>query len=686
MEGPSGITTVFSPLESLPNELLDSILDFIVNHDHSVNAISCVNRFDYTPLSRLSQCSRCLYRRIGPVLYGTQDARNIALRYGCKKGNLKTIRKTVSQGARAGTVLMRVPQNTYAINRGYSVEFREILSLHFTLKARKLDAFKLLLELGAGVGPHDCTNKELRESQLKVFGQKLSHPRNVKFLEAIIEASKPTPDFSDSIDSPPQSYVIARALLFPDIVGWGSPQLLKKLLDNGAEINHAVLCKTNLGKELLPPLSAAALRGDSQIFHLLVARGAKVTVDSSEIKPHAKYVQMPSIMAARFMAKHHDTSTLQACVDAGVDINRPCHVDPDPGHPEAKHVCTTPLLTYLDSIESWDIPATARASTGLRPIDGVNYLIYTLGAKVQSPVMRLFKQRYSNRDQELHDRTFAGVPSPVELLLVKWGIESLEKPEFFSLIEFLIKHGGVGSDPARVLVRFEGQNKPSSGVDVEGLWQRFLTLLEPQLLELSQASKNALLRRVIVDKVGMRRRVAHPSNWVKVCAIGRASIDAIIRAGADINDISPPDMRTPLHEAVSWFIHTDCLTEESMHDHEATYSCPHTEEMAKTFGNFLSFLVSCGADPLKEDTNQYREEKTVFDTLLSPMKAGRIKFVGGTTERGLMHLVAKIRGTTEVTEYTGERKPYNTRFWLGGFRSRNWWPRDECSVVTEADT
>lgn len=151
----------------------------------------------------------------------------------------------------------------------------------------------------------------------------------------------------------------------------------------------------------------------------------------------------------------------------------------------------------------------------------------------------------------------------------------------------------------------------------------------------------------------------------------------MVRAGADINDIvvasdtNPhPAMKTPLHQLISSFVHTDCLTEDFLHDHPKGHACSYTTDVVESLGDFLAFLVSEGTDPLVEDSNKYHEdEKTAIDTLLSPMKSGRIANEGGTVEKGLMHLVARLQGASKVFDYTGVRKPYEEQFW------RSWRPR-----------
>ncbi|KAH7082822.1 hypothetical protein BKA63DRAFT_583954 [Paraphoma chrysanthemicola] len=669
-----------SPLEALPAEILDSILEYLINHD--IGTLRDCNHLDCMSLSRLSQCSHFLNHRLEHLLYGTLDARNAALRYGCMTGNLHAIQKAASCGANS-SVVQRYTLNNAVVHAEQATGYREVSSLQLALKAGQLEAFNLLLDLGAGFTPDDYSSITISNSQLKTFAQRLAEPSNVAFLKTFMEARAETPYWKDDRrDNHSQALAVVKKIPFPHVVRWASPTILGTLLNNGASLDQVTaLSHVDMTgkKQPLTPLSAACLRGDVEVFNLLVARGAHVDIeDSLHSKYPANYTHIPIFMAARYMGAEGSTDMLDACIAAGADVNRPCHINKVPStdeytQPEPQHVCTTPLLEYLESIKSWNIASFSFIKLHLTPYEGIAHFLYTLGANVPSPVAPLVKRETSNNDRELHERTFGGFPSPVELLLAKWGIKSLAIPEFFSVIKLLVEHGGTGSDLGKMLVRFEGQNEPSGSniVDMEGLWQQFLALLLPRLKLLDQVSKNALLRRVIVDKAAMRHRIAHPSRWVKVRAIGRASIRILLDAGADINDIvvacdtNPiPSTKTALHQLISSFVHTDCLTEDFLHDHPQGHVCPYTADVVESFGDFLTFLIKEGADPLIEDTSKYRgDERTAIDTLLSPIKGGRIERKRGTVENGLMNLVSRLQGANQVIDYTGDRKPYDERGW-----------------------
>ncbi|KAK7974498.1 hypothetical protein PG989_016346 [Apiospora arundinis] len=700
-----------SHFEALPNEILDSILEYLINH--RLGGLRICAHLDCLSLARLSQCSQFLNRRLEPVLYGTHDARHAALRNGCVTGNLHAIRKAAACGANPG-VLRRYITSTGApvhrvVHADYEAIHREYSSLQMVLKARQLDAFNLLLELGAGFKLGDYSDDKILNSQLKTFAEKLAEVRNVEFLKAFVAARADTPYWPDNRkETYSQAEAVLSRLPFPDVVRWASPALLETLLDNGAQLNQAVQTSFRVepGKRRpMTPLGAACLRGDAEVFRLLVARGAHVNIDDTLRSKYANdYTHIPILVAVHYLVDTGDSSMLDACVAAGADVNLPCHRRPAPPpkvtyfmtEPPPVHTCTTPLLLYLRLVKSWDM-ASSDDSGPRHPTlaEGVAHFIHDLGANAPSPVAPPIERGYNNSTQDLHDRNFEGIPSAVELLVVKWGIKSLANPEFFSLIKFLVQHGGTGPDLARLLVRTDGDNetpsddgKNNSVLDIVGLWEQFLGLLQPQLEALDQPAKDNLLHRVIVDKGTLRHRVTHPSVWVKVRAVGRASIRALLRAGANINHTAGkptdgyPARTTPLHEVVSCFVHTDCLVEDHLHNHPADHGdCPYTRDVVESFGDFLAFLVSEGADPLARDPRDYRSEKTAVDTLLLPMRQGRIKHRGGAVEQGLLSFVARLQGTDPVAEYTGDdRKPYDKDSDLWMVYCRWSYIRGDCAV------
>lgn len=94
-------------------------------------------------------------------------------------------------------------------------------------------------------------------------------------------------------------------------------------------------------------------------------------------------------------------------------------------------------------------------------------------------------------------------------MLQRHGIRSLAITELFRAIDFLVENGALSrpSDMARLLVRIGEQDDDESSPDLNRLelWQRFLGLISRQLADFRQAIKDKILRRVIIDRVRLRR-------------------------------------------------------------------------------------------------------------------------------------------------------------------------------------
>lgn len=765
-----------SPLEALPDELLDSILEHLIDHD--IGKLRACDHMVCTTLARLSQCSRFLHRRVEPLLYKTYDSHKAILQYGCSTGNLHAIRKAAACGFKLSVVQRYVLNKHTVVCPHPEANEREKSSLGVAMEAGQFAAYKLLLDLGVGLSAHDYPGRKrvpINTYQLHAFTWMLSQPENIRFLETFVEARAKTPYLKDNRKNTcSQVHAMISILDLAYVVHWAPLALIETLIDHGASLNKIGSVMGNLytdGPLSVTPLGVACMRGDLEIFHLLVARGAQLDIgDPLRNRNPQCYTHIPIFMAIRHMARTGRTELLDACMALGADVHRPCHTGirhlVRDEHFRQVRMCTTPFLNYLSLLEPWkDGPPNFEAHH-MTASEEVMYIIRASGGCVPGGVSPKMKRTLPNLDQDINDRNFQGLPSPVELLLTKWGVSFLEKPDFFSTIKVLVEHSISERDLGRILVLIDGPSKTSRYNEIENLkpWEDFLALLMPHIKSLDQGAKNALLRRVIVDKGLMRDREVRPSRWIKVEAIGRASIKALVRAGADINDTvnaadtmhddvaasswsyywqissnenaphedsttphstngrggggrgdgrggtrfgragrsrwgtrsrrglrgrwdrwrgrgkpprsikHPPDphpvKKTPLHELIYWFVHTDELTRDQLHDHPKGFDCPYTSEVVESFGDFLSFLVSEGADPFVEDGSEISMGgKTAIDTLLSPFREGRLQHEDGSVEKGLMHLVACVRGVSQPLQYAGDRGLYQEPVWANWYRN-----------------
>ncbi|TAQ86258.1 hypothetical protein B7494_g5408 [Chlorociboria aeruginascens] len=478
-----------SRLESLVPELLDVVIDYL----------------DSSDLAKLLVCNQHLQQRIEPALYGPKDAYNMAMRWACLNDNIPTILKAISYGASKSTVEMPYTK-TCARLQEHNTKSVKMLTIYLAAKGCSANAFRLLLELEAQVDDVDVDPKELKNLM-----KHLCAARNLDLLRAFLKAGL---DLQVGMS---HSAEIAWPLLL--IIKSGAPlDVVQAFLDRGANPNHVHhpwyhghLC----------PLSAAIMANSAPLFNLLITYSANIH-GKDVCYSHRKVSHIPVMAAAEAMPKY-GTAMMQMCLDSGADINRRTTIFNEGSQ---CYYYTTPLLVYLDSINTW------KGGVGLDPIDGLLYF-FRQGASIKSPE-EVPKARHL---QWLRCRM---APSTIEFLLDKWGLEELSTPKFLSVIKLLIQRGA--DNPSRILAKYDyhivGNTK--SAMVMNG-WQNFLSML----LEDPQVDVSMLLTQLIWDRGEecQRGRVQRG-----IGNIYRITIDRLIAAGADINAPVMPEGCTVLHK------------------------------------------------------------------------------------------------------------------------------------------
>ncbi|KAH9210788.1 hypothetical protein DL95DRAFT_526125 [Leptodontidium sp. 2 PMI_412] len=458
-----------SALELLIPELLDLIVNNLKNN--------------YAAISRMVQCSKCLYSRLKPMLYGSPAALERAMRRACKAGNVQTIQVATSYGAEVS-----------AIGRYYRCS-----TLKLAAERGHVEAFDLLVKLGA---TFNYSNVTLSPRFSRLLCSPVKEAVLFSFLKAGF-ASVPGIELS----------------LCSVIRTGGSPDLVQALLDHGLNINRHE--RTNGHHIIVTPLSTAIMENRMSIFDVLTERGADIhgTEKCNPFKKAVPYpfrepLHLPIYAAAVSMAKYGSTAMIKRCLDLGADINHRSHTR---AHPSAFAVCTTPLLMYLSAIESWNPNAE------FCPIDGLAYLLQhnaTLELQHAATHRRI-------------DNDYVETVSAIEVLLDKWGIKKLSNPEFFATIEFLIEMGAGKNNYNKILTKYrDGQEKDGEEdgplPHVLTHWTRFVDLFVKGHANTSDPTANeALLRNIL-----LRDR---PYEVFR--EIDRCTVRCLIRAGADINHI-----------------------------------------------------------------------------------------------------------------------------------------------------
>ncbi|KAF4629604.1 hypothetical protein G7Y89_g8537 [Cudoniella acicularis] len=568
-----------SHIESLASELLDMIAVYL----------------DLVEISRLLQCSRNLHRRLEPVLYADGNALNDAMLWACKNGSLRTIRLAVSYGARVSQVIVRkrVPKSD-------SLKSFQPLTLHLAAKKGHADAFALLLELGAGITGSESDSSQFKACPLCVNFNTVGYADS-KSLQALVRhlrvgsvgtevllrhflAAGLGPQIREFARLDPTLDIPAAAIIH----NGGSLDLVKIILDDGAPLKQLA----RIGKRtFISPLSAAILVNSTPLVDLMIARGAdihctdgafftsrKAAYNFSETEdfpyPFWKPLHIPIFAAAQAMAKY-GVAMMQRCLDEGADINRPSHRTGVTRQPFNRQYNYTPLLFYLESITSWSPKAK------LRPIVGLEYLM-SRGATLEMA---------GEKPSNYLPYVCLERPSPIEILLDKWGLEQLADPEFFATIKFLLESGAAKRHAKIIMDKYLRRQvwsqRSKKMPDILPEWRAFIDLLCKN--QPTTNSIDSLLREVILQQGGDLNLFGD---------FGRATIDSLLKAGANINHKPGRHILHKLCESsssgtfhyLSEFVHVSAKHKREFN----IYKCWHVQQRIQ----FFKYLLEKGADPL----------------------------------------------------------------------------------------
>lgn len=674
-----------SGLESLPFELLEEICHRIIpaqseTIQQDILVSTKCRRFPYSDLARVLRTCKRLHSHVEPLLYGSRTARTIALYRAIREGNVNTIRKAIAYGASPD--MLKVAGSLFDEVMYGDKNCWNVPALYLALKFRQPAAFQALVEEHGADIHHPALWRlpKSRESFIKYgiddydypydicLGNKivrhLCHPCNEKSLRLLLDRAGPdSPSDCENGDQPRDKNPLPlERIPLVSVMSWASLDLLQLLLDKKVDPNGL---HPGLGHQYMSPLSAAVLLRLPEKFKLLLSGGADINGKSLVMETFP--IHIPVFAAITQMLQGPSgLAMMKLCLDHGADINQPCYLTDDfpirrmDGVDEIPHIYTTALFEFLKSVQSWSCLQPGEMS----PLLGLQYLL-DAGASAVGPPSEPIQRRHINTQQLLHDRTYGGVSSAVELLLNKHSLRSVSnQPRLFEALEMLISHGDVQSFHARILVKYDSIQESGGWTcpDDVATWRRLLDLLIDDMKK-RDVNIDAVLRRVIADKGKLRKTISH-SPWRGVGEIGRASIDALIAAGANINaridvpwkEATARNCDTALQEVCTAFIHTDWLYED-IHDHaDASQLCEYSLMNATTYGEWFAFLVSRGADPWLHDTHKHKEDGSAISIILSPIKEGRARIDGrGSLERHLMGLFNVLRGVSAPVVYQGER-------------------------------
>lgn len=542
-----------STIESLAPELSDGLASYL----------------SLSELSRLMRTSRGLHRRLEPLLYVSQAARNEALRWACTRGQLSAIGRVISTyGASPSTVRLTETDGPSPAT----------LTLHLAVRKGHLDAFRLLLELGARVDNRDATTTQLESLLRRLFS-----PPKPDFVRAFFEAG---------CGSQLPSRLLDRTLVM--LINKGaSLDLVLLALDSGASPNRI----QSRGGLRQCPMSACIFQTSKPLFDLLLKRGA--SIHGGEIEyPRRIPVHIPIYAAAYVMLKH-GTAMMQACLDNGADINHRALMPRF--HYRMHYHYGTPLLGYLDSIKTWPVDADCD------PVHNLEYLFEKGAIADELPNVTLPD---SNKEPIYHIEPL----SSLEVLLdsMHGKFELLTDPQFLAVAKLLIQHDAAKGRVGLLLGKYD---PPRCSESAKRGWRSFITLL------LDAPDRNEHVSTLLSNYIDARGRSLEPLGDLTV-----ETITVLVERGADIN-ASGTDGHPPL-QLLCWRYHVL----ERMHTIDDSHTTVHfgSRNIAEQRRRLVAFLLAKGANPDLKMEGKTAEEILV-DGVGSHPEEGNV-FIKGLVE------------------------------------------------------
>lgn len=400
-------------LEWLPNELLDPILADL----------------DVRDIARLTQCSRRLRGRLEAELYKDNGRVSRATEWGSKTGNVDCLRAAMRHGG------------------GF-----DVFALSFAARKGQDEAFAFMLDHGARIEVVPTDDRTLRHQVWKLM-RSLSKPGGFGMMRRFYEAG---------LDRQARDAGLCPQAVWPlDMtIGHGGPDVLKRvqvILDRGgARLDRSWPNRGSL-------ISMAIVANAPDVVDFLVAHGVDIhgregDKPTSVSRSRGWPCQVPVFAAAHEMAKSdHGVAMMRLVLQHGADIDHRTKVLhwPRQGYwLRTDYYCTTPLLLFLDSVPSW------KDGPGPDVIEGLHSLIRH-GASI-----RLSDMEEPGRVLPLYKYTRP--PLPVDMLLARWGLQTLNRPRFLAVIRFLVEYGlqGAGFSPEEVATMI-AQHAGTQGPGVE---------------------------------------------------------------------------------------------------------------------------------------------------------------------------------------------------------------------------
>lgn len=557
-------------LDSLAAELLDQIL---------------VN-LDLVDISRLSCCNRRLNHDVEQTLYGNATSRNRAMKWACETGNTSVVHRAIAYGSSPSIV----PVPRRQIQTAQSPQSLNTPTLYLAARHGQVATFRRLIQLGSRVD-----EREVDPLTVRALVERLCHPVDFDLLDPFLQSGLASQLGQQMRD---EALIFVATSVAPIV----PLDIVRMLLDGGASPNCVRSGRAKDGS--ISPLSAALITRRTDLFQLLVARGADVNGIPYPPRPAALPtlpLHIPACTAALAMAEETEsTGLLQLCLDQGADINVQVPFLQDRG--SRLVTFTTPLLMYLGKAASQWIDTDSQNSS----LAKLRYLLDN-GAKAT-----VSSYSINEIDVLLTGRyRFESPLSPVQLLMNSLTSSNLVTPSLLSAVKLLTQHGGLQSRTGEILARYdffeEGSGHESAPIITA--WEEFLTTL---LADSSQHEDlDTFLFKYVTTKGNTGPRASYYGAERRIGALAYVTIKRLIAAGADINFRESSYAPTALQRLCEMY-NKSSLGYDILGEYVMGY-LRRQRVITMESRDLVRFLaVDCGADP----SLKWRE-RTAAETLQS---------------------------------------------------------------------
>ncbi|RGP59217.1 ankyrin repeat-containing domain protein [Fusarium sporotrichioides] len=551
-------------LDTIPNELLDSILDQLCIGD----------------VINLWKANNDMSHRMSSRLFGNPSALNRVMIWACKHGDGDVVRTAISHGAHPSHILVS-PRDKHSpplpkpSNNQPPVKEFYASTLYMVVLRDHGDALDVLLENGAefkSLGPKE------KKKLIDHFLQKKRWDTLRKLIKAGLVSWT-----VDNLD-------ISRC--FITYIRAGTPIDILRSMAQGQNLDVVMQSEPN---EAISPLSVAIDLGRDDVVDMLLKEGASIhgyidcsspSGKGSERRDETYYHRphhIPIFAAARYMAHINQRAPALLCHSIL-------------GH----HFTTSPLLTYVEDIAGFPV------ETELDPLAAIRYLM-SYGADIQP------------REPENTEKWWCCVPR------TWFSFQADELCQPLSIIEILLEQSSGVERADSIVLNFsfdsvvtlrplphDDENHPDTvpmwWSIVQQLWDKLDKVhghnyawiehslrLGQEVKDLiatgleAQSQKDKLLYLSFIE----RRCLFYSQHYA---TLDRLSLERQVRLGADINAFAGPNGETILFHVCDQINNAFVKAEtEAIDDY---YRYPEMEPIFKTkLRELVLSLINMGADP-----------------------------------------------------------------------------------------